>query len=54
MPLDVDDSIAATMGLLWWLLTVVTGAIGGLVFVFSGASLPPLRSRAPERVRGAA
>jgi uncharacterized membrane protein YbhN (UPF0104 family) len=52
--LDVDDSIAVTMGLLWWLLTVVTGAIGGLVFVFSGASLPPLRSRAAERVRGAA
>ena len=52
--LDVDDSIAVTMGLLWWLLTVVTGAIGGLVFVFSGASLPPLRSRAAERVRSAA
>jgi len=51
---DVDDSIAVTMGLLWWLLTMVSAAIGGLVFVFSGDSLPPLRSRAGERVRGAA
>jgi uncharacterized membrane protein YbhN (UPF0104 family) len=50
---DVDDSIAVTMGLLWWLMTAVSGAIGGLVFVASGARLPRVRSRAAERVRGA-
>src|SRR5262249_57470019 len=50
---DVDDSIAVTMGLLWWLMTAVSGAIGGLVFVASGARLPRVRTRAAERVRGA-
>jgi glycosyltransferase 2 family protein len=50
---DVDDSIAVTMGLLWWLMTAVSGAIGGLIFVASGARLPRVRSRAAERVRGA-
>jgi uncharacterized membrane protein YbhN (UPF0104 family) len=50
--IDVDDSIAVTMGLLWWLMTAVSGALGALVFVASG-TLPRLRSRAAERVRGA-
>jgi uncharacterized membrane protein YbhN (UPF0104 family) len=50
---DVDDSIAVTMGLLWWLMTAVSGAIGGLIFVASGARLPRVRSRAAERIRGA-
>jgi uncharacterized membrane protein YbhN (UPF0104 family) len=51
--LDVDDSIAVTIGLLWWLMTAVSGVIGALVFAASGARLPRLRSRTPERVRGA-
>jgi uncharacterized membrane protein YbhN (UPF0104 family) len=51
--IDVDDSIAVTMGLLWWLMTAVSGAIGALAFVASGTALPRLRSRAAERVRGA-
>jgi uncharacterized membrane protein YbhN (UPF0104 family) len=51
--IDVDDSIAVTMGLLWWLMTALGGVVGGLVFVASGAELPRLRPRA-ERVRGAA
>jgi uncharacterized membrane protein YbhN (UPF0104 family) len=50
---DVDDSIAVTMGLLWWLMTAVSGAIGGLIFVTSGARLPRVPSRAAERIRGA-
>jgi len=50
---DVDDSIAVTMGLLWWLMTALSGAIGGLIFVASGARLPRVPSRAAERIRGA-
>ena len=50
---DVDDSIAVTLGLLWWSMTAVSGAIGALVFVASGARLPRLRSRTAERVGGA-
>jgi uncharacterized membrane protein YbhN (UPF0104 family) len=50
---DVDDSIAVTMGLLWWLMTALSGAIGALVFVASRTTLPRVRSRAAERVRGA-
>jgi uncharacterized membrane protein YbhN (UPF0104 family) len=51
--LDVDDSIAVTMGLLWWLMTALGGLVGGLVFVWSGAQLPRLRRRA-EQVSGTA
>ena len=51
---DIDDSIAVTMGLLWWLVTALSGAVGALVFVASGTTLPRLRSRAAERVRDAA
>ena len=49
--IDVDDSIAVTMGLLWWLMTALSGVVGALVFVASGAALPRLRWRAVERVR---
>jgi len=52
--LDIDDSIAVTMSLLWWLMGALSGLVGGLVFIASGAELPRLRARAPERVRGAA
>jgi uncharacterized membrane protein YbhN (UPF0104 family) len=53
--IDVDDSIAVTMGLLWWLMTALSGVVGAAVFLASGAELPRLRSRAAgERVRGAA
>lgn len=47
--IDVDDSIAVTMGLLWWVVTLVAGAVGGLLFVLDGARLPELRAREPER-----
>jgi len=50
---DVDDSIAVTMGLLWWLMTALSGLVGALVFVASGAPLPRLRSRDVARVRSA-
>src|SRR4029453_6480844 len=49
--IDVDDSVAVTMGLLWWLMTALSGVVGGLVFVVSGARLPRLRSR-PAEPRG--
>jgi len=53
--IDVDDSIAVTMGLLWWLMTALSGAVGAAVFLASGATLPRLRTHpASERVRGAA
>ena len=52
--LDIDDSIAVTMGLLWWLMGALSGVVGAVVFVASGAELPRLRPRTPERVRGAA
>ena len=51
--IGVDDSIAVTMGLLWWLMTALSGAVGALTFVASGAHLPRLRPRAVERVCGA-
>lgn len=47
--IDVDDSIAVTMGLLWWVVTLVGGLVGGLFFLADGARLPRLRSRQPER-----
>lgn len=40
----VSDSVAVTMSLLWWGMTLVSGLVGGLVFVASGAELPRLRS----------
>jgi hypothetical protein len=38
--IDVDDSIAVTVGLLWFAVTAVNGLIGGVVFLASGAELP--------------
>jgi len=52
--LDIDDSIAVTMGLLWWLMGALSGVVGAIIFVASGAELPRLRARAPARMRGAA
>ena len=43
--LDVDDSIAVTVGLLWFAVTVLADLIGGAVFVASGAELPRLRAK---------
>lgn len=42
--IDVDDSIAVTMGLLWFATTAVSGLIGGAIFLASGAELPRLRA----------
>ena len=52
--LDIDDSIAVTMGLLWWLMTALAGIAGAIVFLASGAELPRLRARTAEDLRGAA
>jgi hypothetical protein len=43
--IDVDDSIAVTVGLLWFAVTAVTGVIGGIVFLASGAEFPRLVRR---------
>ena len=43
--IDVDDSIAVTIGLLWFAIAVLSGLVGGLLFVASGAKLPRLRAR---------
>lgn len=45
--IDVDDSIAVTMSLLWFGLTVLAGLVGGALFLASGAELPRLRVKAP-------
>jgi glycosyltransferase 2 family protein len=54
--IHIDDSIAVTMGILWFAMTAATGIIGGMVFLLSGAELPRLRARAQaaERMRGVA
>jgi len=43
--LDIDDSIAVTMGLLWFAVTVLSGLVGGAFFLAEGARLPSLRAR---------
>jgi glycosyltransferase 2 family protein len=44
--INVDDSLAVTMGLLWFAVTVMAGLVGGAFFVAAGAELPRLRRRA--------
>lgn len=47
--IGVDDSVAVTVGLLWWLMSALSGIVGAAVFLASGAELPRLRSRpAPD------
>ena len=46
--INVDDSIAVTVGLLWWAVTLVAGLAGGAVFFATGAVLPRLRVRRHE------
>ena len=46
--INVDDSVAVTVGLLWWAVTVVVGLVGGVVFFANGAVLPRLRVRRHE------
>jgi hypothetical protein len=47
--IDVDDSVAVTMGLLWFAVTAVSGLVGGLIFLASGAELPSVRAPAHRR-----
>jgi uncharacterized membrane protein YbhN (UPF0104 family) len=46
--IDVDDSHAVTMGLLWWVVAAIGGLVGGLVFLRTGAMLPRLRAAGGE------
>ena len=41
--INVDDSIAVTIGLLWWSVTVVAGLLGGALFFATGAEIPKMR-----------
>lgn len=52
--IDIDDSIAVTMGLLWFGETVLAGLVGGALLLVSGAELPRLRTKAPIRADDAA
>ena len=45
--INVDDSIAVIMGLLWWAVSAAVGLVGAALFMAAGARLPRLRS-APE------
>jgi uncharacterized membrane protein YbhN (UPF0104 family) len=47
--IDVDDSAAVTIGLLWWAVTAIAGLLGGAIFLASGAELPKFRFRREER-----
>jgi uncharacterized membrane protein YbhN (UPF0104 family) len=40
--IGIDDAVAVTVGLLWFAISVLAGLLGGLLFVASGAALPPL------------
>jgi uncharacterized membrane protein YbhN (UPF0104 family) len=47
--INVDDSIAITMGLLWWAVTVIAGLTGGVLFFATGAELPRVGVRGKGR-----
>lgn len=47
--IDVDDSIAVTIGLLWWAVTAASALVGGVIFLATGAELPRFRVRREER-----
>lgn len=49
--MGIAEPAAVTIGLLWWLVTLIGGVVGGAVFVAGGARLP--RMRAPREVRHA-
>jgi uncharacterized membrane protein YbhN (UPF0104 family) len=42
--IGVDASLAVTMGLLWFVVTLVGGLVGGVAFLAAGARLPRLRA----------
>jgi uncharacterized membrane protein YbhN (UPF0104 family) len=42
--IHVAPSVAVTMGLLWFVVTLVGGLVGGIAFLASGARLPRLRA----------
>ncbi len=48
--IDIDDSIAVTVGVLWFAVTVLAGLVGGALFPAAGAELPRLRAKAPAEV----
>jgi uncharacterized membrane protein YbhN (UPF0104 family) len=47
--IGIAEPVAVTIGLLWWCVTLIGGAVGGVVFVASGARLPRVRAPRPER-----
>jgi uncharacterized membrane protein YbhN (UPF0104 family) len=47
--IGIAEPVAVTVGLLWWLVSLVGGVVGGFVFLGAGARLPRLRAPLPER-----
>lgn len=52
--MDIDDSIAVTLGLLWFAVSAMAGLVGGALLIGSGAELPRLRGPREARVDNAA
>jgi uncharacterized membrane protein YbhN (UPF0104 family) len=52
--INVDDSVAVTLGLLWFAVTAGAGLVGGALFVFSGARLPRVHPRSAAPVDASA
>jgi len=52
--IDVDDSVAVTLSLLYFAVTVACGLLGGILFLLSGARLPALRAPASKQAGVAA
>jgi hypothetical protein len=47
--IGVAEPVAVTVGLLWWMVTLVGGVVGGIVFLGAGARLPRVRAPRQER-----
>jgi hypothetical protein len=43
--IGIAGPVAVTVGLLWWLVTLIGGVVGGAVFVGAGAHLPRIRAK---------
>ncbi len=49
--IGIADSVALTVGLLWFMLTLLGGLVGGAIFAVSGAQLPEVVPRARDTIR---
>jgi uncharacterized membrane protein YbhN (UPF0104 family) len=51
--IGIPEPVAVTVGLLWFLVALVGGLVGGIVFLAAGARLPRVRAARPQRHRTA-